>query len=184
MLSNNPGRTSLAEHVISTGTASPARQRPYRLPYSRRATIRDKLQKMLDMYIIQPSMSPWASLIVLDTKKDGSIRFCVDYRALNRVADFDAYPMPRVDAILDKVSSAKYISTNDLTRGYWQILLEEDSRRKSAFVTEFGPYRFKTMPFGLHVASETFQRLMDRVLRGAEEFSDAFLDDIAVFSDT
>ena len=139
---------------------------------------------MLDMDIIQPSTSPWASPIVLDTKKDGSIRFCVDYRALNRVADFDAYPMPRVDAILDKVSSAKYISTIDLTRGYWQIPLEEDSRRKSAFVTEFGLYEFKTMPFGLHGAPATFQRLMDRVLRGAEEFSDAFLDDIAVFSDT
>ena len=184
VLSNNPGRTSLAEHVISTGTASPVRQRPYRLPYSRRATVRDELQKMLDMDIIQPSTSPWASPIVLDTKKDGSIRFCVDYRALNRVADFDAYPMPRVDAILDKVSSARYISTIDLTRGYWQIPLEEDSRRKSAFVTEFGLYEFKTMPFGLHGAPATFQRLMDRVLRGAEEFSDAFLDDIAVFSDT
>ena len=108
----------------------------------------------------------------------------MDYRALNRVADFDAYPMPRVDAILDKVSSAKYISTIDLTWGYWQIPLEEDSRRKSAFVTEFGLYEFKTMPFGLHGAPATFQRLMDRVLRGAEEFSDAFLDDIAVFSDT
>ena len=75
---------------------------------------------MLDMDIIQPSTSPWASPIVLDTKKDGSIRFCVDYRALYRVADFDAYPMPRVDAILDKVSSAKYISTIDVTRGNWQ----------------------------------------------------------------
>ena len=114
---------------------------------------------MLDMDIIQPSTSPWASPIVLDTKKDGSIRFCADYRALNCVADFDAYPIPRVDAILDKVSSAKYISTIDLTRGYWQIPLEEDSRRKSAFVTEFGLYEFKTMPFGLHGAPATFQRL-------------------------
>ena len=139
---------------------------------------------MIDMDIIQPSTSPWASPIVLDTKKDGSIRSCVDYRALSCVADFDAYPMPRIDAILDKVSSAKYISTIDLTRGYWQIPLEEDSRRKSAFITEFGLYEFKTMPFGLHGAPATFQRLMDRVLRGAEEISDAFLDDIAVFSDT
>ena len=128
VLSNDPSRTSLAEHVISTGTASPVRQHPYRLPYSRRATVRDQLQKMLDMDIIQPSTSPWASPIVLDTNKDGSIRFCVDYRALNRVADFDAYPMPRNDAILDKVSSAKYNSTINLTRGYWQIPLEEDSR--------------------------------------------------------
>ena len=95
---------------------------------------------MLDMDIIQPSMSLWGSPIVLDTKKNGSIRLCVDYRALNCVADFDAYPISRVDAILDKVSSTKYISTSDLMRGYWQIPLEEDSRRKSAFVTEFGLY--------------------------------------------
>ena len=180
----NPGRTSLAEHVISTGPASPVRQHPYRLPYSRRATVRDELQKMLDMDIIQPSTSPWASPIVLDTKKYGSIRFCVDYRTLNRMVDFDAYPIPRVDAILDKVSSAKYISMIDLTRGYWQIPLEEDSRQKSAFVTEFGLYEFKTMPFGLHGAPATFQRLMNRVLRGPEEFLDAFLNDNAVFSDT
>ena len=100
------------------------------------------------------------------------------------MADFDAYPMPRVDTILDKVASAKYINTIDLMRGYWQIPLEEDSRRKSAFVTEFGLYEFNTMPFGLHGAPARFQRLMDRVLRGAEEFSDTFLDDIAVFSDT
>ena len=141
---------------------------------------------MLDMDIIQPSTSPWASPIVPDRKKDGSIRFCVDNRALNRVADFDAYPMPRVDAILDKVSSAKYISTIDLTRGYLprQIPLEEDSRRKSAFVTEFGLYKFKIMPFGLQGAPATFRRLMDWVLRGAEEFSDTFLGDIVVFSDT
>ena len=100
------------------------------------------------------------------------------------VADFDAYLIRRVDDILDKMSSTKYISTIDLMRGYWQIPLEEDSRQKSAFVTDFGLYEFKTMPFGLHGAPATFQRLMDWVLRGAEEFSDAFLDDIAVYSDT
>ena len=85
---------------------------------------------MLEMGIIQPSTSPWASPIVLVEKKDGDIRFCVDYRKLNEVSKFDAYPMPRVEEVLENVGAAKFISTLDLAKGYWQIPMAEESREK------------------------------------------------------
>ena len=98
-------------------------------------------------------------------KKDSSKRFCADYRALDRIAKFDAYPMPRIDEIIDRLGGARYISTLDLTRGYWQVPLAEDSVLKSAFTTSFGLFEFLVMPFGLHGAPATFQRMMDNILR-------------------
>lgn len=105
---------------------------------------------MEEMGVITPSFSEWAALIVLVPKKDVTTRFCVDYRGLNRAAQFEAYLMPRVDDIIDKLGKAKYISTLDLTKGCWQVPLAEHSRAKTAFTTPFGLYEFVTMPFGLH----------------------------------
>ena len=136
------------------------------------------------MGIITPSSSEWATPIVLVSKKDGSTRFYVDYRGLNRVAPFDAYAILQVDDIIDKLGKVKYTSTIDLTRGYWQVPLEEHSREKRAFATTFGLYEFATMPFGLHGAAATFQCMMDQVPRGTEEFAAALLDDLVVFSVT
>ena len=96
--------------------------------------------------MISPSTSPWASPIVLVTKEDGGVRFCVDYRKLNKVAKFDAYPMLE---LTDTVGPAKVISTLDLAKGYWQIPMDEESRDKIAFTTLFGLYVFEVMLFGL-----------------------------------
>ena len=93
---------------------------------------------MLDMGIIQPSSSPWASPTELVENKDGDVRFCVDYRKLNQVSKFDAYPMPRVEEVLDKIGAVKYISTLDLAKGYWQIPMARASKEKTAFTTPFG----------------------------------------------
>ena len=89
--------------------------------------MKDELDKMLKMGVIRPSTSPWASPVVIVPKKDGGVRFCVDYRKLNRVAKFDAYPMPRIDDVIEKVGKARYISTLDLARAYWQIPMSESS---------------------------------------------------------
>ena len=116
---------------------------------------------MLENGIIEVSTSDWASPIVLVKKKDGSLHLCVDYRRLNSVSQFDAYPMPRVDDLIDQIGQAKFISTLDLTRGYWQVPVAEEARHKTAFITPFGLFQFIVMPFGLSGAPATFQWMMD-----------------------
>ena len=93
---------------------------------------------MLELGVIQCSSSPWASPVVLVEKKDGDVCFCIDYHKVNQVAKFDAYPMPRVEYVLEDVGPAKYISTLDLTRGYWQVPMAQESKEKTAFTTPFG----------------------------------------------
>ncbi len=96
---------------------------------------------------------------MLVPKMDGSVRFCVDYRKVNAVSKFDAYPMPRVDELLDRLGAARFYSTLDLSKGYWQIPLSPLSKEKTAFTMPFGLHQFVTMPFGLFGAPATFQRL-------------------------
>ena len=88
--------------------------------------------------IVQPSSSPWASPVVLVPKKDGKLRFCVDYRRLNAATKKDVYPLPRIEDILDTLGQTRYFTTLDLTAGYWQIPLDPASRSKSAFTTHCG----------------------------------------------
>ena len=122
--------------------------------------------------------------IVLVPKKDGTLRFCVDYRKLNSVSETDAYPMPRIDEMIDRLGKAKYITTLDLTRGYWQVPMCKADRPKTAFTTPFGLFQFCVMPFGLKGAPATFQRLMDKLLRGLESYAAAYLDDLIIYSTT
>ena len=114
---------------------------------------------MLSRDIIQPSTSPWVSPIVLVKKKDGTTRFCIDYKKLNSVTCRDAYPLPRID---DRGSIL------DLLSGYWQVEVAEGDREKAAFKTHEGLFEFKVLPFGLCNAPATFQRLMDLILAGVQ----------------
>lgn len=171
----------MAEHTIITGTAPVVRLPPYRLPHAYRDMVKKELDDMLQGGIIEHSSSGWSSPMVIVKKKDGSLRLCVDYRRLNGRSTMDAYPMPRIDDVIDHLGQAKFISTMDLTRGYWQVPLDQESRAKSAFATPYGLFQFNVMPFGLQGAPATFQRLMDR---GLEVFSAAYLDDVVVFSKT
>ena len=122
--------------------------------------------------------------MVIIKKKDDTIRLCVDYRRLNAMTQVDAYPMPRIDDILDQVGQARYITTLDLAKGYWQVPVAEEDRTKTAFITPRGLYQFKMMPFGLCGAPATFQRMMDQVIRGMHKFASAYLDDLIIFSTT
>ena len=177
------GRTSQIKHEIHTGSATPLRSRPRQTGHHEKAKVDKLLQDMLANDIIEESTSPWASPIVLATKKDGSTRFCVDYRRLNSVTEDTAYPLPRIDETLDCLGNSQWFSTLDLASGYWQVELAEEAKQKSAFVTHRGLHQFKVMPFGLKGAPATFQRLM------ASIFADylwlillIYLDDILVFS--
>ncbi len=117
------------------------------------------LKAMLELGVIEESHSDWASPIVLVPKTDGLVRFCVDYRKVNAVSKFDAYPMPRVDELLDRLGVARFYSTLDLTKGYWQIPLSPLSKEKTAFTMPFGLHQYITLPIGLFGAPATFQRL-------------------------
>ena len=108
----------------------------------------------------------------------------MDYRRLNSVTSVDAYPMPRADESIDQLGKAKYITTLDLARGYWQVPMSDQDKGKTAFTTPKGLYQFNVMPFGLSGASATFQRMMDGLLRGLESFTSAYIDDIIIFSET
>ena len=184
VMKNKPGKTTIVEHAIDTGSATPVRLPPYRLPHAYKDAVYKEIQDMLQAGMIEPSTSCWASPIVPVRKKDGSIRLCVDYRRLNSVSKHDAYPMPRIDDIIDRVGGAKYISALDLTRGYWQVPMSAADRHKTAFTTPMGLFQFTVMPFGLSGAPATFQRMMDQILNGLQKFSSAYLDDVVVFSDT
>ena len=120
-----------------------------------------ELGEMRAQGVIEPTSSDWAAPIVVVRKKDGSIRLCVDYRRLNAVSIVDAYPMPRIEDLIDYIGQAKFISTLDLTKGYWQVPVVEEDRGKTAFTTPFGLFQFRRMPFGLQGAPATFQRMMD-----------------------
>ncbi len=170
------------KHSIDVGQARPVRQRPRRLPHVKQEEADHQLKGMLGKGIVEPSTSPWASPIVLVTKKDGTMRFCVDYRRLNDVTVKDAYPLPRIDDSLRSLSGAKYFCVMDMASGYWQVELDESAREKSAFVVRSGLFQFRKMPFGLCNASSTFERLMENVLSSLQyEICLIYLDDVIVF---
>ncbi len=116
-----PGRTELIHHTIHLTDTTPSRQRPYRVPERLVEPLRKEVEMMRELGVIEPSMSEWCSPVVIVPKKDGSLRVCIDFRKLNAQSQFDAYPMPRVDDLLERIERAKYITTLDLCKGYWQV---------------------------------------------------------------
>jgi hypothetical protein len=177
------GRTSIVKHQIFTDGSPPIRQRPYRTAPTQRENITGHIQSMLEDDIIEPSASPWASPVVLVKKKDGSTRFCVDYRKLNAVTKKDSYPLPHIQESLDLLGQTQYFTTLDLFSGYWQVEMDESSKEFTAFTTYYGLYEFKVLPFGLCNAPSTFQRLMENVLRGLNwKVCPIYIDDIIIFS--
>eukprot|EP00731_Ephydatia_muelleri_P004053 Em0002g229a len=182
VFSNKPGKTTLYEHRIHTNSSKPVRLPPYRVPHAYRNSIKRELQEMERSGIIEPTCSEWASPIVVVPKRNGELRLCVDYRRLNSVSQVDSYLMPRIDELIDRVGKANFITTLDLTTGYWQIPMADKDKCKTAFVTPFGSFQFTVMPFGLSGAPASFQRLMDRLLQGCEDYAVAYIDDFAIFS--
>ena len=175
------GHTDRVRHKIDTGNAAPIRQPPCRMPLAQKEEADQAVQDMSSQGLIEPSESPWASPIVLVRKKDGSLRFCVDYRALNSITRKDSYPLPRIDDTLDTLAGMTWFSTLDLKSGYWQVELDPQDKEKTAFTTGRGLWQFKVMPFGLCNAPATFERLMEQVLANLPlQTALVYLDDILI----
>lgn len=173
------GFTSITQMTLHLNDNTPVTYRPYRLPFSERAKVREMVGNLLDNGIIQESQSAYASPIVLVRKKNNEYRMCVDYRALNRKTVKDSYPMPVIDDQLDRLSGKSYFTSLDLASGYHQIPVAEESRHLTAFVTPDGHYEYLRMPFGLVNAPAVFQSMINKAL-GADRFELAipYLDDL------
>jgi len=138
---------------------------------------------MLRHDVIEPAASPWCSNVVMVKKKDGSMRFCIDYRKTNELIKKDHFPLPKIDTCLDMLNGSTWFSSCDLRQGYWQTVIEEADRDKTAFVTRKGQWRFKVLSFGLCNAPSQFARTMELVLAGLTyDICLIYLDDILIFS--
>ncbi|GBM36473.1 Retrovirus-related Pol polyprotein from transposon 297 [Araneus ventricosus] len=143
----------MTQHRINTGDHPPIKQYPRRLPLARKEESEHIVKEMVDNGIIEESSGPWASPIVLVKKKDGSTRFCVDYRKLNEITIKDSYPLPRIDDNLDALNGSKCFTTLDLKSGYWQVEVRPEDREKTAFTTGQGLWQFKEVTYLGHVIS-------------------------------
>jgi len=143
------GNCEIGEHVINLQDSSPIKQAPRRIPIHMREEVNKIIMDMKNQGVIEESKSPWMSPAVLVKKKDGTIRFCIDFRKLNAVTKKDSYPLPRIDDIFDQLSGNSWYSTLDLKSGYWQVKIRSEDKEKTAFSVGNGLWQFKVMPFGL-----------------------------------
>ena len=180
------GKCDLVKHQIKLDDNEPFKEPHRRIPPALFNEVREHLAEMLQAGAIRPSQSSYSSNVVIVRKKDGSLRFCVDFRKLNSKTIKDAYAIPRVEDTLHLLAGAKYFTKLDLRSGYWQVELEESDKHKTAFqVGTLGFYEFHRMPFGLCNAPATFQRLMERCM-GELNLDQCliYLDDVIIFSTT
>ena len=179
------GKTSLLKHTILTNE-EPVLIKPYRQPVNLESKIDEAIKNLEENGIIRRCNSAWnAPLVCIWKKEKKDIRLCLDFRALNKVTERNAFPMPNIEDMLDTLNGSKYFSSIDLGSAYYQVELEEDSKKKTAFSTKSGQYCFNRMPFGIAAAPATFQKLMTIVL-GELNWKEAvvYMDDILIFAKT
>ena len=172
-------------HRIDTGDNPPYKSRPRAKSLAEKEEISKEIASLLAAGKIRPSKSPWGAPVVLARKKDGTLRFCIDFRQLNAVTKKDAYPIPRIDECLDCLNGSKYFCTMDLASGYWQVAMAKEDIEKTAFTTHEGLFEWLVMPFGLCNAPATFGRTMEKALHGLVwRTCLVYLDDIVTFGKT
>ena len=182
------GHTKAAKHkiVLKDPDTPPFKERFRRIPPPQLDEVREHLKLMLDAGMIRPSNSPWCNAVVLVRKKDGSLRFCIDFRKLNSLTVKDSHPLPRICETLESLAGAAHYSTFDMNSGFWQVPMSPESKQYTAFTLgSMGLYECESMPFGLCNALPTFQRLMQNCLgRLNLTYCLIYLDDVIVFSHT
>ena len=178
------GRYKGMPFTIDTGEARPIRQMPRKVPHHLKVEIDKQLDQMLEQGVIEPSSSPWASPICLVKKKDGSLRFCVDYRKLNAVTKADAFPIPNMGDCLSSLGGSKFFSALDLASGYWQVEMDRESAEKAAITTHRGLFQPKVLPFGVKGGVAHFSRVMSTLFSAFQwKILLIYLDDLLVFSE-
>ena len=179
------GQTNRAVHVIDTRGALPIKVRARPIPMAKREACAQQLEDMLADGIVVPSTSPWSAPVVMAQKKDGTLRFCVDYRSLNEVTVKDCYPMPHIEDCLEALGGNTWYCSVDLASGFWQVALDPASQPMTAFATDRGLFEFRVMPYGLCNAPATFERLMDTLLRDLiGQGLVLYMDDVTVYGTT
>ena len=169
---------------LEPGTTPPSRP-TYRLSPTELDELKKQLADLTKHGFIQPSKSPFGAPVLFVKKKEGELRMCVDYRALNKITVKNRYPLPRIDELMDRLHGAKYFSKIDLRSGYHQVRIHPDDVAKTAFRTRYGHYEFLVLPFGLTNAPATFMHLMQQIFREhLDNFVIVFLDDILIYSKT
>ncbi|GET54018.1 enzymatic polyprotein, putative [Rhizophagus irregularis DAOM 181602=DAOM 197198] len=165
-------RTNLVKHEIrlKEGT-EPIAQKRYKENDEKGKFIRKEVDEMLKLGKIRESRSPWSSPVTLAGKKSGNYRFCIDYRKLNKVTITDAYPLPRIDEQLERISSGKWFTSLDLASGFNQIEMAEEDIEKTAFICSAGLYEYNVMPFGLTNAPANHLKHIKLVLEKLKEAS-------------
>ena len=152
---------------IDVGNNEPIKMKPYQTPIQNRVDIDKAIENMLDADVIRRSRSPWSfPVVIVDKKKDGSKRFCVDFRKLNQISKKNSHPLPLIDDILALLGKAKFFTSLDLKKGDLQVAMDEVDKEKTAFACHKGLYEFNVMTFGLSNALAVFQELMSVVLQG------------------
>jgi hypothetical protein len=155
----------------------------YRLSPKEKEEVERQIAFLLDQGWIEPSKSPYGAPILFAEKKDGSLRMCVDYRALNKATRKDRFPMPRIDDLFDQLHGAKWFSSLDLQSGYHQILISDEDVPKTAFLTHQGQFAYRVMSFGISNAPSTFARVMAKILEPVlGKYAVVYMDDILIFS--
>ena len=157
-----PSKTNLIEHDVDVGDSAPIKQHPYRVSPMKKELLDKEVQYILENDIIEESQSNWSSPCILVPKHDGGFRFCTDFRKVNDKTKSDSFPIPRIADCIDQIGNAKFVSTFDMLKGYWQVPLTQRAREISAFVTPSGLYQYKVMPFGMKNAPATFQRMVNK----------------------
>lgn len=180
-----PPSREVDHRIELTPGSSPPSRPTFRLSAPEMEELKKQLAELVKAGFIQPSKSPFGAPILFVKKKDGTMRMCVDYRALNNITIKNAYPLPRVDELFDRLQGAQYFSKIDLRSGYHQIRISPEDVPKTAFRTRYGHFEFLVLPFGLTNAPGTFMHLMHQTFREfLDEFVLVFLDDILIFSKT
>ncbi len=181
------GNCKLVKHDIMLNDDRPIKRKQSPRSAKENEWIKGQIDEMLKNGVIEPFTSPYAFNIVIVGKKDGASkgmdRMCINYAPLNEVTEKDSEPILIIKEYLALFHEVKWLTVLDLASAYWQILLTKRSRKYTAFLTAYGLYQFKVMPFGLVNAPVTFQRLMNNVLRDyLRKFYLVYLDDIIIYS--
>ena len=180
-----PPRREIDHQIELVSGSKPFAKAPYRTAPPELAELRKQLNELLEVGFIRPSKAPCRALVLFQKKHDGSLRLCVDYRALNKIIVRNTYPIPLITDLFNQLSHAKYFAKLDLRSGYYQVRIANGDEPKTTCVTRYGAFEFLVMPFGLTNAPATFCTLMNQVFHEyLDKFVVVYLDDIVVYSTT